>query len=127
MLLKRTTILYFVLPAIGLGALAFALLQWPLEELGNADPYSEFPSLGGILIYIVGVFVGGALLFTALVLALFQTERGRHWEWFGSLLAVSILSSILSTIVGVYFPLAFLILALTVAAYGLLGPSTSSQ
>jgi hypothetical protein len=126
MLLKRTTVLYFVLLAIGLGALAFALLQWALE-LGDAAPYSEFPPLGGILIYIVGVFGGIALLFIALVLALLQAERGRHWGWFGSLLVVSILTTVLSGLVGFYFPLAFLTLSLTVAAYGFLGPTTSSQ
>jgi hypothetical protein len=125
-LLKRTTVLYFVLPAIGLGALAFALLQWPLQ-LGNTAPYSEFPPLGGILIYIVGVFGGVALLCIALVLALFQAERGRHWGWFGGLLAVSILTAVLSGLAGFYFPLAFLILSLMVAAYGLLSPTTSSQ
>jgi hypothetical protein len=96
-------------------------------KLGNADPYSEFPPVSGILIYILGVFGGVALLFTALILALFRAERGRHWGWFGGLLAVSILTSILSGLGGFYFPLAFLILALTVAAYGLLGPNISSQ
>jgi hypothetical protein len=60
MLLKRTTVLCFALPAMGLGALAFALLEWPLQ-LGSAAPYSEFTPLDAILIYIFGVF--GALFY----------------------------------------------------------------
>jgi hypothetical protein len=124
MLLKRTTVLYLLLPAMGLGALAFALLQWPLE-LGNSAPYSDLAPLDAILIYIVGVFGGLALLLTALVLALLQAERGRRWGWFGSLLAVTILTAVLSGLIGSYFPLAFP--SLTVAAYGFLGPTATAS
>jgi hypothetical protein len=49
MLLKRTTVLYFVLQAMGLGALAFALLQWPLElemlPLQRVSTFRRYPHL----------------------------------------------------------------------------------
>jgi hypothetical protein len=124
MFLKRTTILYFVLPALGLGALAFALLALPLG-LGNGASTSE--TAGGILVYILGLCGGGALLLTAWILALVQTAQRKRWGWFGVLLAEAILTVVSAGLIGFYFPWAFLILPLTVAIYGFVGPTTSQS
>jgi hypothetical protein len=124
MSVNRRRVLYLVLPGTGLGALAFLLLTLPLGlSTGPADAAPWNVSLVGILIYLLGVFGGGALLLAGWILALAQMEHSKQWGWFGLLLAAGSLLLVLALVTGSFTPWAFPILPLILILYTLVGPS----
>jgi hypothetical protein len=48
----------------------------------------------------------------------------KRWGWFGILLGEPALTLVLSGVISFYFPWAFLLVPLTLVAYGVVGPTT---
>jgi hypothetical protein len=53
-----------------------------------------------------------------------ELAQSKRWGWFGILLAEAVLSVVLAGVIAFYVPEAFLILPLTLIAYGMVGPTT---
>ena len=120
---NRTRVLTLALPGTALGVLTIVLLTLPLG-LGNGSNSPEGLSGWGFLILILGFLGGGGLLFAGWIITLIQTTQNKRWGWFGVLLGEPALTLVLSGVISFYFPWAFLLVPLTLVAYGVVGPTT---
>ena len=123
MSMNRTRVLTLALPGTALGVLTVVLLNLPLG-LGNGSNSPEGLSGWGFLVLILGFLGGGGLLFAGWIIALVQTTQNKRWGWFGVLLGEPALTLVLSGVISFYFPWAFLLVPLTLVAYGVVGPTT---
>ena len=123
MSMNRTLVLTLALPGTALGVLTVVLLNLPLG-LGNGSNSPEGLSGWGFLILILGFLGGGGLLFAGWIIALVQTAQIKRWGWFGVLLGEPALTLVLSGVISFYLPWAFLLVPLTLVAYGVVGPTT---
>jgi hypothetical protein len=123
MFLDRKLVLALALAGTGLAVVALVLLTLPLG-LGNGSNAPSGATPGGLLVYVLGICGGVPLALAALVLALIQTGQRKRWPWFGVLLGAGILTLVLSGVITIYAPWAFLIFPLTLVTYGVMGPTT---
>jgi hypothetical protein len=122
--MNRRLVLYLALGGASLALAALALLTLPIG-LGNGSNAPGGASPGGLLVYALGICGGIPLVGAALVMALVQTAQLKRWRWFGVLLGLGALTVLLSGVISIYAPWAFLICPLSLVAYGILGQRTA--